>query len=374
MKLKSRSRLVLGLTALVAALQCSTAAMAQTSYPSMLGNVEPALRDRLFMRLDYIRANVKSTVGAVRDVTGPVLAKGDLTRLASGEGGIVVASGGTLSQYRLAANAMDGNPAGFTEAEIRGGLANDALDGLECEAVGLGSACNMRARGQAMIGTPAVSVGYFLGDEHTWAVEAFVLAKPIDVSITGDGPNQLNGKEIIKTKLLPPVVKFGRYFGAKEDKIRPYVGLLASYAIFFDSEATGSLNNYVGGSSQKDTTVNLKNAFGWGWMLGARADFGGDWHVALNIGKIRYKTEATITTSNTIITNDTPALNDYGLYAKDAIAVGNSGIAGGTTQIMCNVAKLKNGPDAGCNLGTFSRKSDNVLDNTLFVLSVGRSF
>ena len=369
MKLKTRSRLVLGLMALVAALQCSTAAMAQASYPSMLGNVEPALRDRLFMRLDYIRANVKSTVGAVRDIDGPVLAKGDLTRLANGESGIVVASGGTLSQYRLAANAMDGIPG----VDI-GGLAKDTLDGLECEAVGLGSACNMRARGQAMIGTPAVSVGYFLGDEHTWAVEAFVLAKPIDVSISGDGPNQLNGKEIIKTKLLPPVVKFGRYFGAKEDKIRPYVGLLASYAIFFDSEATDSLNNYVGGSSQKDTTINLKNAFGWGWMLGAKAEFWGDWHVAINIGKIRYKTEATITTHNTVITNDTPALNDYGLYAKDAIAVGNSGIAGGTTQIMCNVAKLKNGPDAGCNLGTFSRKSDNVLDNTLFVLSVGRSF
>lgn len=370
MKLKTRSRLVLGLIAMVAALQCSSEAMAQSPYPSMLGNIEPALRDRLFMRLDYIRANVKSTVGAVRDVSGPVLAKGDLTRLASGEGGIVVASGGALSQYRLAAGAMDGGPYG---TDI-GGLAKDALDGLACEAVGLGSPCNMRARGQAMIGTPAASVGYFLSDEHTWAVEAFVLAMPIDVSIQGDGPNQLNGKEIIQTKLLPPVVKFGRYFGEKGDKIRPYAGLLASYAIFFDSEATDNLNNYVGGSSRKDTTVNLKNAFGWGWMLGARADLGDTWHMAFNVGKIRYKTEATITTRNTVITADTPALNDYGLYAKDAIAVGNSGIPGGTTQIMCNVAKLKNGPDAGCNLGTFSRKSDNVLDNTLFVLSVGRSF
>lgn len=365
MKLKSRSRLVLGLTALVAALQCSSTAIAQTSYSSMLGNIEPSLRDRLFWRLDYIRANVKSTVGAVRDVSGPVLAKGELSRLASRPpsffSGMVDKNGTPLT----------GTPFGTLGSQLDAALEYDSQNGYECEAAGLGSPCNMRARGQTMIGTPAVSVGYFLGDEHTWAVEAFVLAKPIDVSIYGDGPNGLNGKEIITTKLLPPVVKFGRYFGGKDDKIRPYVGLLGSYAIFYDSEATKNLNDYVGGSNAKDTTINLKNVMGFGFMLGAEANVGDGWNVALNVGKIRYRTTATITTRNTRIDFDTPATKDYGNKALEAIKGGEDTI--GTAQIMCAAAKAKNG-STDCNFGAYTRESNNILDNTLFVLSVGRSF
>lgn len=377
MKLKRRSQLVVGLMTLVAAMQYSAPVAAQESHPNILGNLEPGLRDRLFWRLDYIRANVKSTVGAVRDVSGPVVAKGEISRLKNKPDAFFYDAAGNV-QYTKRNDLITGDPVqligqSFTTPgdTLDDALGEDVKNGFKCQAAGLGSPCNMRARGQAMIGTPAISVGYFLGDDHTWAVEAFVLAKPIEVSIYGDGPNQLNGKEIITTKLLPPVVKFGRYFGGKEAKIRPYVGLLGSYAIFYDTEATKNLNNYVGGSSAKDTTINLKNVMGFGLMLGAEASVGDGWNVGLNVGKIRYRTTATITTRNTRIDNDTPATKDYGNYALNAIKVGEDEI--GTGKIMCALAKAKNG-STDCNLGTYRRESSNILDNTLFVLSVGRSF
>lgn len=377
MKLKSRSRLVVGLTTLVAAMQFSAPVSAQEMHSNMLGKIEPSLRDRLFWRLDYIRANVKSTVGAVRDVSGPVVAKGEIFALRTKPDSFFYDNAGNV-QYAKKPDPFTGNPVPLTGAsfvspgtQLDAALEVDAAGGYECQATGLGSPCNMRARGQSMIGTPAISVGYFLGDDHTWAVEAFILAKPIEVSIYGDGPNQLNGKEIITTKLLPPVVKFGRYFGGKNDRIRPYVGLLGSYAIFYDSKATDNLNNYVGGMNAKDTTINLKNVMGFGLMLGAEAKVGDGWNVGLSVGKIRYRTTATITTRNTRIDNDTPATKDYGNKTLEAIGVGEDEI--GTGRIMCAVAKAKNG-STDCNLGTYTRESNNILDNTLFVLSAGRSF
>lgn len=364
MNLKTRSQVCLSLTLLAAFASQPLPAYAQNQLAPLFANAEPRLRERMFMRLDYIRANVKTTSSEVRDVSGPVVGKGDFARYLGGASATFLTSG-QRSSYRTTIQGL-----------FNDGINDDVALGYACEADGLGTPCNTRARAQAMIGTPAVSIGYYLDDEHSWAVEGFVLAKPIDVSIQGDGPNQLNGKDIIKLKLLPPVVKLGYYFGSKRDTIRPYAGLLGSYAVFYDVKATSTLNNYVGGSNPNDTTIGIKNAFGWGWMLGARAEVTDDWHVAFNIGKIRYKTEATIVTHNTVITGDSAVIQDYGPYAQEAVAGGNSVIThgvGGTTQIMCDLARAKYG-STSCNHGTFTRKASNVLDNTLFVLSVGRSF
>lgn len=365
MKTKTRLQVCLSWMSMAACLALPVAAQAQSPLPSLFANAEPLLRERMFMRLDYIRANVKTTSSEVRDVSGPVVAKDDFSRyLGSVSTAPFLTSNQRLS-YRTTIQTLFNN-----------GIDNDVAEGYPCEAAGLGTPCGTRARSQAMIGTPAVSIGYYLDDNHAWAIEAFLLAKPIDVAIQGDGPNQLNGKDIIKLKLLPPVAKFGHYFGSRGDTLRPYVGLLASYAIFYDVKATSTLNNYVGGVSANDTAIGLKNSFGWGWMLGARADISEDWHLAFNIGKIRYKTDATIVTKNTVIRGDSAVLQDYGPEVQNAIEGGNSVVVhgvGGTTQIMCDLARAKYG-NTSCNHGSFTRKATNVLDNTLFVLSVGRSF
>lgn len=348
---RMRSRAAMAACALSTALPAGVS-MAQPQQGSIFPAGTPAtVRDRMFMRLDFIRANVKTTSDAVRDVSGPIVAVGDIGRFLGSLG----------SQYTT------------LDDQLNTAMAKDAqIPGYECQAVGLGSPCNVRARSQAMIGTPAVSIGYYLDDAHSWALEGFVLAKPIDVAIKGDGPNRLNGKEIVKLKMLPPVVKLGHYFGDKGDAIRPYAGLLASYAVFYDIKATSALNSYVGGSAPNDTTVGIKNSFGTGWMLGARAELDDTWHFNFAVGKLKFKTEATIVTHNTVITYGMDVLKDFGPNTQIAIDASQSTTAPVNT-VMCNLAQRKYG-NANCNLGSFVRKTNTVLDNTLFVLSVGRSF
>lgn len=355
-KSRLRSRVLFASCALATAV-LSGVALAQPAASSIFPTDTPSrIRDRMFMRIDFIRANAKTTAEPVRDITGPVLARGDIARLGSSS----LIPAGRRNSYT-----------NFISGPLEDGISADVANGYSCQAAGLGSACGTRARAQSMIGTPAISVGYYLDDEQSWAIEGFVLAKPLDVTISGDGPNHLNGKDLIKLKMLPPIVKLGQYFGKRGDAIRPYAGVLVSYAVFYDVKATSALNNYVGGSSPNDTTVGVKNTLGFGWMLGARADVTDQWHFNFGIGKLRYKTEATIVTHNTTIRSGADVLQDYGPNTYKAILAAEGTVP--TTQIMCDVALVKYGNNS-CNLGSYTRKTSTILDNTLFVISAGRSF
>jgi outer membrane protein W len=350
----------MALAALGGAFMAAQPVMAQSQLSNLFANASPSVRDRMFMRLDYIRANVKTTAGDVQDVTGPVLAKGEIRRYL---GSATLSPQLTNTQRRNYGTVSD---------TLNVAIDNDVALGYSCESNGLGTPCGVRAKSQTMIGTPALSLGYFLNDDFSWAVEAFVLAKPIDVTIQGDGANHLNGKDIIKLKMLPPTVMLQRYFGEKSDAVRPYVGFMASYAVFYDTKATEFLNSYQGGSSAGDTSISVKNTLGWGGMIGVKGDLTPDWHLAFSVGKMRYKTETSIVTRNTRITSESLVLQDYGPNAAIAVTTGASA-AGGTTAIMCDLALAKYG-NSTCNQGTFERKASNVLDTTLYVLSVGRSF
>jgi outer membrane protein W len=162
--------------------------------------------------------------------------------------------------------------------------------------------------------------------------------------------------------------------------------------MFFDVRATSTLNDYVGGSSPGDTTVNLKNTMGWGPYLGVKAQLNDDWQISLNVGKLRYKTEATLVTRNTVITSNSQVLQDYGpgvsyaISASEQLLHATAGGPGGTpdgytagesvgatTAIMCDLAKAKYGR-TDCNQGTYVRKQSTTLDNTLIMFSVGRRF
>lgn len=361
----SRTGFAVALSAVLASMMAP--ARAET-VDSIFAKVSPSVRDRMFFRINYIRANVKTTSGDAYDVTGPVVARGDIARYLGTSSSYVSPEGVRKGTYQTQSSALDG------------AMTDDANAGCEAERSGLGTPCGIRARSQAMVGTPALSVGYFLDDEFNWVVEAFVLAAPMKVSIYGDGDNHLNGRNIINLKLLPPTAFLGRYFGSRTDVVRPFVGIGASYAMFFDARATEALNTYQGGASVNDTTVSVKNALGFGPFLGLRADTGSDWQVTLSVGKLRYKTDATLTTRNTTITRDSEVTLDYGVNVQGAIDVGNNsapptGIgARGVTTLMCDLAKAKYGASNGCNLGTYVRKQSTTLDNTLFVLGVGRSF
>lgn len=359
---------------------------------TIFSQVTPSMRDRLFMRLNYIHATVKTSSGEAYDVTGPVVGKNDIRDFI-----------GTGSGYTSIYNSNVNFTRKYYGSAASAGLAlEQALerDAPTCAryAEGLGTPCDFRARGQTTVGTLALSAGYFLDDARNWVIEAFLLAAPLSVDVKGDGPNSLAGETIIKTKLLPPTVILSRYFGAKDDRLRPFFGMGGSYAIFFDTRATGTLNNYVGGVSGNDTTVSIKNALGFGPFAGFKFQIDEDWHVNLNVGKLRYKTDATLVTRNTVITKDSAVLRDYGPNIVDAIQTGDAAIlvgsnggpprapandpAGfaegsivpGVTALMCDLATAKNNNVPTCNHGSFTRKQKTRLDNTLFMLSVGRSF
>jgi len=365
----------------------STGSQAGTLQDTIFAKVEPSLRDRMFFRLSYINANVKTTSKDAYDVTGPVLAKGDATMLAD-DGGTDFTWAGSSMDYSTAVVLLDGATAGAF-----------AKDKLICAsyAAGLGTPCGIKAKGSDWVSTVALSAGYYFDDEKNWVAEAFLLAAPLSADVYGDGRNQLNGKKIIETKLLPPILSLGYYFGSRETAFRPYVGVAASYAIFYGTRATQALNEYQGGAGSGDTTASIKNSYGFGPVVGLKFEpKSSDWHFSLNVGKLRYRAQATLTTNNTVITDGTPVLKDYGPDAQKAIVSGgrtyaNSGggimvattgspagyqanqVVGITTALMCDLAKLKYGNNE-CNHGTFVRRADTILDNTLFMFSAGHSF
>ena len=235
-----------------------------------------------------------------------------------------------------------------------------------------------------------------------------MLGAPLRATIYGAGTNdqgeanQLAGKEIIQTKLLPPIAKLGYYFGDKSWWVRPYVGVGAMYTIFFDTKTTPFFDQYQGGK----TTISLKNAFGVGPFVGLQSDVAqSGWNIGLSVGRIKFKTEATLVTRNTIFKTGDPALSDYKQTTRDAIEqaerllnTANSAAAnansvrttpfsstsyniapeGFTTELMKDLAAYKQDARSGKNgdgsLGTFVRKQNTTLDNTIFMLSVGRSF
>lgn len=317
------------------------------------------MRSRMFMRLGYVSLHTRTSSGEARDVTGPVVTAADLTQAA--------AYGDSLpSTDPLSPDNFDQGPGSY-------GLGAGAITAEVRRLGGLGTPKGIKARaGNAS--TLAVSVGYWLSDEYTWAVEAYLLAAPLRVSAYGDGvnysgqPNGLNGKKILTSKLLPPLAILAYYFGDKDSVVRPYAGVGATYAIFFDTKVTNAFTDYIGGGN---TTASLKNALGVGPFLGAKAQVTDDWHVNLSVGYVRLRTEATLTTSNTHVVTGAGVLNDYSALLKTAIARGENNFDSQFTTKLLQVLERSRGTS---DLGTFVRKQNTAFSNTIVNLSVGTSF
>ena len=383
----------LGLSVLsvgAAYLFCAVSPAAAQESSRMFAKLQPAYKDQVFWRLNTVYTNTKTTSGDAYDVTGKVVKVSELKDMVQAMkptptadwkdcSGLTGSRRSLCNQYVLATNELD-RAVGVDQP-------NDAV-------AGLGTPTGIKARaGNA--GTLALSVGVFLDDSKRWAAEALLLGLPMSVSVYGDGvtqrgtPNGISGQKIISTKLLPPTALLGRYFGDQDAAIRPYLGLGAMYAIFFDTKATDTLNTYQGGQSSGDTTVSIKNAFGVGPFIGMQAKLGSGWHASFNVGQVRLKTEATLITQNTVITKQSAVTHDYGPNIDNAIAAPadlydsdtNRYPNGFTTRYLSDYANYKatgTAPGPGVSgtatLGTYVRKQKTTLDNTIMMLSVGREF
>jgi len=377
-------------TGLAASLLCaalaggSAGAQAGTLQDTIFAKVDTASTNRMFVRLSHINVNVKTTSKDAYDVTGPVLGANDFDLLASATSAFVDVEG----------NSLDGSVYG--DSVILTGY-QTGLKGYPttCPSLanGLGTPCGIKAKSASRVSTEAVSLGYYLDTTRNWAIEAFVLAAPVSAVVYGDGATQLRGKQIIDTKLLPPIVTLGRYFGSAEGGFRPYLGAAISYAVFYDTRASSVLNAFQGGRSEGDTTVKIDNSFGWGPMVGlSLVPKSSDWSFGVSVGKIRYKANATLTTRNTTITDASGVLSDYPVLVRNSInllrrnygdvEVNTGETIGGyvagdkvpvVTALMCDLARVKY-QNNDCNQGTFVRKAQTTLDNTMVMFNVAKSF
>jgi outer membrane protein W len=375
-------------------------ASAGTLQNSGLFSLDTPAASRLFFKLSYINAHVRTSSKDAYDVTGPVLAKGDFERYLFDTGFVssfqTLKGGLGLRSMELLYDPTSIDVVLSIEAKY---VQQANYSGCQAILKGLGTPCGIKVKGDTTLGTVALSLGYFLDEQRQWAIEGMVLGAPLQAAVYGDGDNHLRGKKIIDTKLLPPIVTLGRYFGNPDQGLRTYAGLGVSYAVFYDTHATQTLNAYQGGAAVGDTTVRIGNVFGAGPFMGLNYSTGNDgWQFGLQIGRLRYKTESTLVTRNTHITSDSIVLKDFGAYASSGLVASDGvyavsdpnaavtvkangspvGFTAGeavhiTTAVMCDLARAKNGSQ-DCNQGTFVRKASTTLDNTLFMFSVSRAF
>jgi outer membrane protein len=376
MGLVRKSALAIGAFLTCALVAQSAVAQTRSIFPEEMPST---WRERFFMRLGYTSAFIKTKSGETYDVTGPVLSRDQLA--AAFQRGIAISTPGNPLYDANSPNNDQNDGESFRLFGERLLGTNPVSDpGLLAAAglTGLGTPKGVRAKaGNA--GTPTLSLNYWLTDEYMWAVEAFVLGVPLDVKAYGDAinaegkPMAINGKELISTKMLPAFVVLSRYFRDPKATFRPYIGLGAMYAIFFDSKASSILNTYVGGN----TSVSVKNSFGVGPFAGLVANATDSWHVNLSLGQIQLKTTATLTTADTMIKTGDLVLADYqstlaaGIRAADLPRNWAGEASGLTTALTSIAASLKGTPG---NLGTFVRKTDEKFTNTIVTLSVGKSF
>ena len=74
---------------LLCALAWAGAASAAEPEEGMFAKLTPAYKDRVFMRLNYVYVNVKTDSKEAYDITGPVVAKGDIVKYQGVRSGFV---------------------------------------------------------------------------------------------------------------------------------------------------------------------------------------------------------------------------------------------------------------------------------------------
>lgn len=385
MKESSMARTASAIVVAVAALGSSFAAQAQITNSIFPAATESKVRDRLFMRLGYTSSFMKTKSEEARDITGPVVTKQQLLDAFALGNTISVACDQLLNTpecLRYSAVDVDAGVGGtesFFYVNTAPAVLIPTLEQLNLP--GIGTPRGIKAKTQSSAGTPTISLGYWLDEERKWLLEGFVLAAPLSVKIYGDGvradgtPNSINGRHIATTKLLPPLVIGSYNFGDKQSIVRPYIGLGAMYAIFFDARSTSFFDQYQGGK----TTITTKNTFGFGPFVGLQSAINEDWHVNISVGQIALTSKSRLVTSGTQIGNGSQVLADLDPLLVSAISDGDTQWAGTfpgsrdnqfTSVAMELVKRVKGSND----LGTFVREQKMKITNTIVTLSVGRSF
>jgi outer membrane protein len=389
--LLNKATVVVAAVAAVLTAMPATQAYAQTSSTIFPDGWDKSIRERMFMRLGYVKGFVRTHSSDAYDVTGPVV---PISYFQSADPNDPYGA----SPLQLWGEARSSGSSGCSAPPVSAyddcdsggsyGLGSSITSALHTAGMdaGLGTPKGIKSK-VGDVGTLAVSLGYWLTDDFSWSLEAFVLAAPLTVNAYGSAPyvagkkfgtivipgheNGLNGKKLITTKMLPPMVILARHFGSPSTLVRPYVGVGAMYAVMFDTKVEKALSDYVGG----ETTAHINNAFGVGPFVGLTTKLSDKYGINLSVGQVKLRTSATMTTRNTNITYDSAVLQDYPATIQGLIKKGDDSfygpLPGKLTEAVLAYVTEQNG---GVNQGTFVRKQDQVLTNTIVNLSVGMSF
>ncbi|TAK92934.1 MAG: hypothetical protein EPO09_14225 [Aquabacterium sp.] len=387
MNISSVARKATAIVVAMAAMGAVSTAYAQNSiFPTGWDN---KVRDRLFMRFGYTQTFNKTKSEDARDITGPVATRQQLAD--------AFELGRKISQacnddFDNPNNTLNGGT-NFVAADCYGyadgnnGYAYDAGGGglllaeLDREHLGgLGTPPGIKAKTQKSVGTPTISLGYWLDDDYKWLVEAYVLAAPLKIKIYGDGyrddgsPNSINGRHIATTKMLPPLVIGSYNFGDRRSVVRPFVGVGAMYAIFFDARTTSFFEEYQGGK----TTLTTKNTFGFGPFVGVQSAINDDWHVNVSLGQVTLKATSTLVTSGTQIQSGAAVLSDYPAGIVNLINTGeglwDQNRPDQPDQFTTKVMELVKRQRGTSDLGTYVREQKMKITSTILSVSLGRSF
>lgn len=324
--------------------------------------LDSALNRHHFVKFGYTAIRPLGSTSDVQDATGPLVRYGD-----------------------EATPGLDTNTAGtllYLSSNIRADHPNDY------QSVGLGSPRGVRAAVSGG-GTPILTLGTWLDDEHTWSVETYVLGAPIRSTVRGagrvggEGTDAVNLDVIATSDQLGPMV-FARYsFGSRYATWRPSLGLAGTYVAFFNTRSTPSLERFVGG----DTTVRIRNAFGLGAVAGLEYRLGERWTISGMIGRMKMSTTAkVITRTDPAVVGRSLAVEqsaaDVGANTLNAVKtidgtnfLGPNGIntsQNGIPATLAGLAKAKTGDET--NLGTYTRTMKVRVDPMIYNLSVGYDF
>ena len=136
---------------------------------------------------------------------------------------------------------------------------------------------------------PEVDFTYFVTDH----LGLELIAATTKHDVRGKGGLKAVG-ELVDTWVLPPTLTLQYHFTPKA-KVRPYVGVGLNYTLFYNEDASDSLEDAIG-----DTRVKLKDSFGYAVQAGVDFDIGRNLFLNLDVKYIDIDTKATLTTGNLV--------------------------------------------------------------------------
>ncbi|NHK27268.1 OmpW family protein [Parvularcula flava] len=140
---------------------------------------------------------------------------------------------------------------------------------------------------------PELDFTYFVTDRL--GLELILATSPHDIS--GEGDLAALGT-VADTMALPPTLTLQYHFNPA-GKLRPYAGVGLNYTMFYNEDASSSLENAIG-----DTSISLDDSFGLALQAGVDVDLNETWFLNADVKYIDINTTAKLNTGGSINTVD----------------------------------------------------------------------